>query len=76
MQRLLRLLVPFILLGVAIVAFAFSIFILAYLFLIGALVGLILFLIAWIRERFFKSKQSVNQSKSGRIIDTDQWRKL
>lgn len=76
MNRLLRALVPFILLGVAIVAFAFSVFILAYLFLVGAIVGLVLFIIYWIRETFFAPKQSVSKSKTGRIIDTNDWRKL
>lgn len=56
MQRLVNQIVPFILAGVAIVAFAFGIMLLAYLFLFGALVGFILFLIAWIRSRFLRPK--------------------
>ncbi|VVC76873.1 hypothetical protein AQUSIP_22000 [Aquicella siphonis] len=77
MQRLVNQIVPFILAGVAIVAFAFGIMLLAYLFLFGALVGFILFLIAWIRSRFFAPKTVSRPRKtSGRIIDSDDWKEL
>ncbi len=77
MQRFLKQLIPFILLGIAIVAFAFSIVILAYLFLLGAIIGFILFSISWIRNRFFPPKSIIkHQPKSGRIIDSDDWKKM
>ena len=50
-------LIPFILLGVALVAFAFGLMLLMYLLIFGAIVGLVLFIVAWIRERFFLSKE-------------------
>lgn len=77
MNRLMRALVPFILLGIALVAFAFSVFILAYIFLVGAAVGLVLFVINWIREKFFRPKtKTPSKHTTGRIIDSDHWDKL
>lgn len=77
MQRFLNQLIPFLMLGVALVAFAFGIIILAYLFFFGAIIGMILFLITWIRQKFFKPKTEIKQkNKPGRIIDSDDWKKL
>lgn len=78
MQRLLNQLVPFILAGIALVAFAFGIVLLAYLFLFGAILGFILFIISWIRNRFFPPKTITRDTrkKSGRIIDSDDWKEL
>ena len=77
MQRFIRRLTPFIMLGIIIVFFAFGLVILAYLFMIGAIVGLILFLISWLRIKFFPPKTPVKRKKkSGRIIDSDDWRIL
>lgn len=83
MQRFLNQLIPFIFIGIAIVAFAFGILILAYLFLFGAFIGFILFIVAWIRDRFFPPKSPMvrrtthkAQRKSGRIIDSDDWKEL
>lgn len=68
-------LVPFILLGIAIVAFAFGLILLTYLFVIGAIVGLTLFLISWIRNKFFPNKNMTkpqqSQRRKGRTIDHD-----
>lgn len=76
MQRFLNQLIPFILLGIAIVAFAFGIMLLAYLFFIGAIVGLILFAITWLKAKLFPPKHVVKQHKSGRVIDSDDWKKM
>jgi len=76
MNRFLNQLIPFILAGIAIVAFAFGIMLLAYLFLFGAIIGFILFIIAWIHNRFFAKKTMVKKHKSGRIIDSDDWKEL
>lgn len=73
MQHFLNRLIPFVLLGVGLVAFAFGIIILAYLFLLGALVGMILFGINLIREKFRKPKTPVKKP-SNRIIDSDDWK--
>jgi hypothetical protein len=53
----------------------FGMFLLAYLFLIAAVVGIIFYLYNWVRLRFFAPKVKPQQP-SGRIIDTDEWRKL
>lgn len=76
MRRFLSQLVPFIFFGIAIVAFVFGIMLLAYLFFFGALVGIILFLISWLRERFFPSKTLTRPSpRQGRTFDSDDWKK-
>lgn len=73
MQRLFQQLVPFIMIGIAIVAFVFGIVLLAYLFLFGAVVGLVLFVISWVRDKFFPPKTITKAKKprAGRIIDSD-----
>jgi len=77
MQRFLNQLIPFIFIGIAIVAFAFGVMLLAYLLLFGAIAGFILFFISWIRAKFFAPKTEVKpEQKSGRIIDSDDWKKL
>jgi hypothetical protein len=78
MNRLLSQLVPFLLLGIAIVAFAFGIMLLAYLFLFGAIVGLILFIATWIKQKLFPTKTLTrpHRIKRGRTIDSDDWKNL
>lgn len=79
MQQFLRQLLPFFFIGVAVVAFAFGIILLAYLFLFGAFIGFILFAISWIRNKFFTPKSQLKPAakpKSGRIIDSDDWKNL
>lgn len=77
MRRFFNQLIPFIFIGIALVAFAFGIFLLSYLFLLGAIVGLMLFAISWIRDKFFRSKNMiVKPKKKGRIIDSSDWKEL
>lgn len=77
MQRFLNQLIPFILVGVAIVAFVFGIMLLGYLLLFGAIVGFALFAFNWLREKLFPTKTMTKpEKKSGRIIDSDDWKKL
>lgn len=65
-------LIPFVLLGIAIVAFAFGLILLTYLFIFGAIVGLILFLINWIRAKFFPTKKMTKHNKpTGRTFDQE-----
>ena len=75
MRHLLNRLIPFLMLGIGLTAIAFGIVILAYLFLFGAIVGLILFSITWIRQKFFPNKV-VKSVKKGRTIDSDDWNVL
>lgn len=74
MQKILQRLMPFIFLGIALVALAFGLVLFAYLFIIGAFVGVILFLIAWIKRRFFHHSLPVKKNKKGRTFDADDWR--
>ena len=78
MEKFIKQLLPFLFIGIALVAFAFGILLLAYLFLFGAIVGLVLFIISWIREKFFAKKKTIMQprKKSSRIIDSDDWRRM
>lgn len=78
MRRFFSQLIPFFFIGIAIVAFAFSMMLLAYLFFLGAIVGLILFLASYIKQRFFPSKKDTRKtaSSSGRVIDSNDWRKM
>lgn len=77
MQKILNQLIPFILLGIAFVAFAFGLILLAYLFIVGACVGLVLFFIMWIR-RFFRptTLPASKKYKRGRTFDSDDWDRL
>lgn len=79
MNKFFEKLVPFLLLGMAIVAFVFGLLLLTYLFLFGAAVGLVLFLITWIRQRFFGKKEVISYKvtrKKGRVIDSDDWKSM
>lgn len=76
MKRSTNQFMPFILAGIAVVAFAFGIILLAYLFLFGAIIGLILFVVSWVRKNFFRKKASRSPKKRGRIIDSNDWREL
>lgn len=75
MQRFLNQLIPFFLMGIAIVAFVFGIMLLAYLFFFGAVIGFVLFTLHWIKQKFFQRKTIVKTKvKSGRIIDSNDWK--
>lgn len=78
MKRLLSQILPFIILGIALIVFAFGIMLLVYLFIFGAIAGLVLFIISWIRHTFFHAKRSIVKPnhQPGKIIDTDEWKKL
>jgi hypothetical protein len=72
MRSLLSKLIPFVLFGFVLVALVAGFILFSYLLIFGALVGLVLFLISWIREKFFPSKHlTTRQSppKSGRTFD-------
>jgi hypothetical protein len=66
-------LLPFLLLGMFIVMLVVGLILLWYLLIFGAIVGLFLFALAWIREKFFTPKDLVpykkNRKESNRTID-------
>ena len=78
MRRLLQQLLPFIILGIGIVALAFGLILLAYLFIFGAIVGAVLFLINYLQAKFSRSTALSKKphTKPGRTIDSDRWNKL
>lgn len=70
MRHFFAALMPFVMLGIAIVAFAFGLMLMVYLFIFGAILGSVLFLIAWIKQKFFPSKHIVKkEQKVGRTFD-------
>lgn len=64
-------LVPFIFLGIFIVLIVVGFVILSYLLIFGALVGLALFTMAWIKNKFFPSKQMTKNRREGIVINQD-----
>jgi hypothetical protein len=68
MQSFFARLIPFILLGVAIVAFVLGMIVMAYVFVFGALLGMAIFAIAWVRTKFFPNNTK-GVVKRGRTYD-------
>ncbi|OGT45918.1 MAG: hypothetical protein A3E83_02425 [Gammaproteobacteria bacterium RIFCSPHIGHO2_12_FULL_41_20] len=83
MNTLIKKLMPFLFIGIAMVAFTVGFIVLAYLFVFGAAVGVILFLLEWIRAKL-TAKHTIpthrhphlHAQKKGRVIDTDDWKEL
>jgi hypothetical protein len=67
-MNILTRLVPYIFLGIILVVFVLGIILFSYLLILGGVVGLILFVIQWVRERLFKSKQLI-KPRGGRTFD-------
>jgi len=76
MQKLLRRITPFIILGISLVALTFGLILLFYLFLFGATVGIILYIINWIKIKYSSRTKTPAKTRSGRTIDSDDWRVL
>lgn len=73
MKKILDRLIPFVVLGVVLVIFVFGIIFLSYLLIWGAIIGLILFVIGWVKEKFSRTRgrSSPEMKKEGRIIEHD-----
>ena len=70
-------LTPFFIAGIFIALLTFGMVLLAYLFIIGAVIGMVLFVVNTVRERFFTPKKKAPPPPpSGRVIDSDDWHKL
>ncbi len=74
-------LVPFIGMGIFIVLIIVGLIFLSYLIVIGALIGFVLFVLAYLKNRFFpnkypttKSQQSEDQSHHGKTYDHDEFK--
>lgn len=80
MQHFLNRLIPLLLTAFAIAAFLFGIILLAYFLLFCAIAGLGIYCVLWIRNKFFPPKIIINKTstkpKSGRIIDSEDWKNL
>ena len=64
--------IPFFFLGIMLVIFVAGLILVSYILIIGAIVGLILFDIAWIRDLFVHKKENSSLfKKQGRTIDHD-----
>jgi hypothetical protein len=73
MKNLYAKIMPFFMLGIALVLIFYGLMLLAYLFVFGAIVGAVLFAIAWIKAKFFASRAiSVPTRRRGRTIEHDE----
>lgn len=75
MNRLTGQILSIVIAAMIVVALIFGLMLFAYLFLFAVLLGCIIFIIRAIRDRFF-AKHKVKNQKQGRIIDSDEWKKL
>lgn len=74
MRKLLDRFVPFIFLGIVIVALVAGLVLFSYLLIFGAIVGMVLFAMTWIRDRFFPKKDMTVHRKpprQGQTYDHD-----
>ncbi|HSW93721.1 MAG TPA: hypothetical protein VLJ15_05110 [Gammaproteobacteria bacterium] len=73
MKTIFAKIVPFLFLGMMVVILVVGLVLLSWLLIFGAMVGLVLFLIAWIREKLSPTKHMTRtrHSTSGRTIDHD-----
>lgn len=73
-QKFIARLVPFIFLGVMLVLFVLGLILFSYLLIIGAIVGMILFALTWLRDKIFPPKEiGPHQKKEtqGRTFEHD-----
>ena len=69
MNKLMARILPFILFGISIVIFVVALILFTYLVVYGALVGLVLFAIVWIKSKLFSKKKEIK--RVGHTIDHD-----
>ena len=75
MNRLTGQIFSIVIAAMIVVALIFGLMLFAYIFLFAALIGCIIFLVQKIRDKFFSARK-VKKSRQGRIIDSDDWKKL
>lgn len=77
-MSVLRFLYPFLMIAALALLFSFGIMLVFYLILASFAISLVLFIVNWVKIRFFKPRAtpSKTQTQSGRIIDTDDYRHL
>lgn len=64
-------LIPYIFLGVAIVILVAGIILFSYILILGAILGLILFAIQWLKDKLFPSKSiaQTGRTRRGRTFE-------
>jgi uncharacterized membrane protein len=72
MRELFAKVIPFLVLGIMLVVFVIGLIFVSYVLLFGALVGLVLYVVAWVRDKFFPTKEITQPPKSGRTIEHDE----
>jgi hypothetical protein len=72
MKNIYAKIMPFFMLGIALVLIFYGLVLLAYVFVFGAIVGMVLFSIAWIKAKFFASRSISVPKRRGRIIEHDE----
>ena len=77
LKRLLSQILPLIFIAFAILLFIFGIMLFSYLFLIGVALAAILYVVRWVRGYFVKAPPKRSDTpKTGRIIDSDDWKEM
>lgn len=75
MKNIASKILPFLFIGIMLVVLVVGFILLSWLLIWGAIVGMVLFLIAWIKEKLFPSRHLTRtenpRTKTGRIIDHD-----
>ena len=73
MQKILARLLPFLMLVMMLGLFVVGLVVFSYLLVLGALIGIALFVVAWIKELFWRKneKQPPEVTRIGRIIEHD-----
>lgn len=74
MQTLFSRIMPFIVLGIMLVVLIAGFILFSYLLVFGAILGLVLFMGAWLKEKFFPSQKISAIIKRGRTIDHDDFK--
>lgn len=74
MKNSLHKLTPFIIFGIMIFIFIAGLVILSYILIFGALIGLVLFVAQWLRDKLISRKSNLptKTERKGRIIDHDE----
>jgi hypothetical protein len=69
MRKFVERFIPFLVLGIALVIGIVGIFLLSYVLIWGAILALILYVIAWVRSKFAAKPTKPKTAEKGRTID-------
>ncbi len=74
LQRLLASIAPLFGMVAFVVIFIVGLFVFSYLLIVVALIGLVLFIVAFIRSKITRKKHSPHTKSQGRVIEHDQFK--